>query len=133
MLFKNTDAADFKIESLFENKALATGLIHIPEPACLSLKPSELYTRIKHIAKVRYGYELPESYTGMATMKNFFNKLALLRDLCRKLGIHVSNKDYVLENEMHLIQPRIQAQHAATAEASVSGRKKTKVAQLSDD
>ena len=61
MLFQSSEHVDFKIDSLFENSALAKSLLSIEMPEALKLKPSELYARIRHVAKARYGHDLPES------------------------------------------------------------------------
>ena len=62
MLFKqNQDIQNFSIDELFKDQQIAHGLLHIDRPSALSLKPNDLYHRIKEIAVRRYGYELPQS------------------------------------------------------------------------
>jgi len=51
------------------------------------MRPEELYGRIREIAKVRYGVEMPKRQAEVRCLQMANNKLAILRDLCLKVGI----------------------------------------------
>lgn len=51
----------FSIGELFKDKTVASSLIKLEQPEVLSLKPTQLYEKIKVIAAKRYGYTLPEN------------------------------------------------------------------------
>ncbi len=63
MLFKQSqgDIQNFQIDELFKEKTISQGLITIERPTVLSMKPQDLYQQIKHLAKWRYDFDLPES------------------------------------------------------------------------
>ena len=66
MLFRpQGEVPTFKLEELFKSKDVANSLYLIEQPAALSLKPAELYQRIKEIASKRFGYTLPEKQSEL--------------------------------------------------------------------
>jgi hypothetical protein len=94
------------VEGLFIETGVFKGLLPLENPSVLSLKPSELYAKIRTVAKVRYGLELPEMQTELKCLSHAINKLALIRDICLKLGVRLlshANKDYVLENDIQAV------------------------------
>lgn len=105
MLFKpNQDVPTFVINELFKEDSVSKTILKIDLPSSLSLKPSDLYNRIRDIATKRYGYELPLSQTELKCLQHPNNKIALLRDLCIKLGIKIlshQHKDYILDNDIN--------------------------------
>jgi hypothetical protein len=54
------DLQSFSIDELFKEKSISASLLNIEKPTALSMKPQDLYERIKAIAKWRYQYEMPE-------------------------------------------------------------------------
>lgn len=107
MLFKqNQELQNFSIDELFKDSSIAKGILYIEKPQALSLKPVDLYTKIKELAQKRYGYELPEKQTDLKCLQNQNNKISLLRDLCLKLGIKLlshTDKDYILDNDINVV------------------------------
>lgn len=59
------------------------------------------------MAQIRYGYELPEKQTEIKSLQHPTSKLALLRDICLKLGVKIlaATKDISLDNEQPLPVP----------------------------
>jgi hypothetical protein len=51
---------NFSIDELFKESSIAKGILYIEKPEALSMKPADLYTRIKELALKRYGFELTE-------------------------------------------------------------------------
>ena len=109
MLFRplgSEDSVPFSISELFKNKTVATSLIKLEQPEVLSLKPAQLFEKIRIIAAKRYGYTLPENQTDLKCLASANNKLSLLRDICIKIGIQIlahSHKDYVLDNDPKIL------------------------------
>lgn len=92
MLFKqNQELQNFSIDELFKEKSISSNLYVVERPAALSLKPAELYQRIREVALKRFSYELPELQTDLKCLSHPNYKLSLLRDLCIKLGIKIVN------------------------------------------
>jgi hypothetical protein len=48
------DLQTFSIDELFKEKAISQNLLTIEKPSALSMKPQDLYERIRSIAKWRY-------------------------------------------------------------------------------
>jgi hypothetical protein len=67
MLLKNEGAGvqPFAVEGLFVDQSVFKGLIPLENPEVLSLKPSQLYAKIRVVARQRYGYILPEKQTEL--------------------------------------------------------------------
>lgn len=95
------DIQPFFIDGLFIDTQIFKGLLPLEQPATLSLKPSELYAKLRIIARQRYGYDLPANQSELKCLQNATNKLATLRDICLKLGVKVTNgKDFFLDNDI---------------------------------
>ena len=54
-----TEIQPFAVEGLFIDTAVFKGLLPLDNPAVLQLKPSELYEKIRIVARQRYGLVLP--------------------------------------------------------------------------
>lgn len=111
------------MEGLFIDSGVFKGLLPLETPAVLRLKPSELYSKIRKVAQIRYGYDLPEKQTDIKSLQHPTSKLALLRDICLKLGVKIlaANKDLSLDNEQPVPAPaqpkkRQQPQRPVTVE-----------------
>lgn len=103
---------NFTLDELFKEKSLSTNLFLLQKPTALSLRPQDLYEKIREIALKRYSYQLPESQTDLKCLQHPNYKLSLLRDLCIKLGIKVlshKNKDYILDNDASTLLNRFQS------------------------
>ncbi len=50
----------FAVEGLFIDTSVFKGLLPLEEPAVLKMKPGEFYSKIKEIAEIRYGIQLPK-------------------------------------------------------------------------
>lgn len=105
------DVQPFSINELFLNKDVSQSLLKIEQPELLSMKPSQLYEKIKAIAVQRYQYTLlPEKQVELKCISSATNKYALLRDICIKVGIKIlshSHKDYILENDLKALQTKL--------------------------
>jgi protein TIF31 len=86
----------FDIKSLY-NKNFKNLVEDNKNSKLLKMKPKELYSRITHLVKKRYNYELPQNMVDLEWRKSYNNKIAFLRDFCLKLGLKVHSKDYELE------------------------------------
>ena len=101
LLKQGSDIQPFFIDGLFIDNQIFKGLLPLEQPKALSLKPSELYSVLRIIAKQRYGFELPERQQELKCLSNSINKLATIRDVCLKLGVKIAaGKEYALENEV---------------------------------
>jgi hypothetical protein len=101
-----SEAQPFAVEGLFLDPAVFKGLLPIEEPAILKLKPSEFYEKIREVAQIRYGMELPKRQSELRCLQHANTKLALLRDLCLKVGIKLmshANRDLVLDNDIKVV------------------------------
>ena len=59
-------------------------------PSFLKLTPKDLYDQIREISQVKYGHELPEEPRMIGCLASASYKTALLRDLCKALGIQLN-------------------------------------------
>lgn len=105
MLLKNEGAGvqPFAVEGLFVDQSVFKGLIPLENPEVLSLKPSQLYAKIRVVARQRYGFILPEKQTELRCLQHATNKLAVVRDLCLKLGVKLlshASHDLNLDNDI---------------------------------
>lgn len=97
------DSGDFKIDDLFALPVLSTGLHRTLPPSFLNLAPRDIYEQVKEIAKGKFGHELPSEQKKLACLQTVHSKTALLRDLCKCLGIQLrvdSNKKLLLGNKI---------------------------------
>ena len=56
-------------------------------PAFFNLTPREIYEQVKEIARSKFGHELPAEQKKLNCLQSVAYKTALLRDLCRKIGV----------------------------------------------
>ena len=92
ILFKQgdgiTSAADeFNVTDIFQSSILSTGLHRLVPPHALSMTPEEIYTEIRKIADVRFGYKINENLSEIECLSTVNNKTSLLRDICKSVGI----------------------------------------------
>ena len=74
----------------------------------LSTTPKSLYQQIRTIAEKRYGYQiLPKKQVQLKCLESDTNKMSLLRDICKSIGLtlnfrNASNevKALILTNDM---------------------------------
>jgi hypothetical protein len=100
------DTQPFAVDGLFIDPAVFKGLLPIEEPSILRRKPSEFYAQIRDVARIRYGMELPQRQSELRCLQHANTKLALLRDLCLKVGIKLishANRDFVLDNDLKVV------------------------------
>lgn len=91
----------FHLEGLFSDTAVFKHLLPAAQPAALNLKPSELYTKLRLVARQRYSLALPEKQSDLKCLQNSANKLAVMRDVSLKLGVKLGNtRDFQLENDL---------------------------------
>ena len=115
----------FAVEGLFIDPAIFKGLLPLEEPAILKMKPSEFYTKVRDIANIRYGMELPQKQSELRCLQHSNNKLALLRDICLKIGIKLisrANREFILDNDLNVILD--QASRASNIPSVVSTKKR---------
>jgi hypothetical protein len=108
MLFKQTqEAQQFSIDELFKEHAVSVNLFTIPLPECLTLTPADIYNRIKQIAANRFRYTaLPERQHDLLSLAHSSTKIAILRDLCIKIGIKIRcqiSEEYILDNDLAVL------------------------------
>jgi hypothetical protein len=116
----------FAVDGLFIDMQVFKGLLPIEEPGVLSLKPSEFYARLRIVARQRYGMELPEKQSDIRCLQQGVTKLAVLRDLCLKVGVKLianSNREYVLDNDLKSVLASAMQSNSAQS----GGKKKTVV------
>ena len=80
---------EFVATELFSLPLISTGLYRLYMPNGLKLKPLEIYDEIKQVAKARFGHELPDEMRKLHCLSSPLTKLALLREICLKLGIQI--------------------------------------------
>lgn len=68
--------------------------IKIILPESLYWKPSDAWEQARNIAKARYGHAFPSDMSSVSVLRMPFNRLALLRDLCLSVGIHLIAREY---------------------------------------
>jgi len=78
---------EFKVEDLFSQPVLSNGLHRLIPPSFISIAPREMYEQIKEIAKVKFGHELPSEQKKLGCLQTVHYKTALMRDLCKILGV----------------------------------------------
>ena len=83
------DEEEFKIDEIFSQPVLASGLHRLLPPAFFNLTPRDIYEQVKEIAKAKFGHELPAEQKKLGCLQSVAYKSALLRDLCRTLGIQL--------------------------------------------
>ena len=96
------------------------------EPEVLLTKPAELYAKIRIVAMQRYGMELPAKQSELRCLQHQNNKIALMRDICLKIGVKLiahSGRDYCLENDLQVVlASRAQAQSQMLAQSQTKKR-----------
>jgi hypothetical protein len=80
---------EFNVSDLFSLPIISTGLYRLYTPKGLTLKPSEIYAEVRAIAKARFSYDLPEDSKKLICLASPLNKIALLREICQKVGIQM--------------------------------------------
>jgi hypothetical protein len=71
---------DIALPAQASNRAFSHISIGAPKQAeALNLKPTELWDRVREIAKKRYEFELPTKIDQVVLLKKPFNKYAILR------------------------------------------------------
>ena len=100
------DIQPFAVEGLFLDANVFKGLLQSEEPSVLTMKPKELYEKIRKVALHRYSLELPENQQDLLCLKKANTKLAVLRDICLKVGVKLLaggkdfSREYNLDNEV---------------------------------
>jgi len=93
ILFKQNEAQlnqeEFKVEDLFSQPVISSGLYRMTPPSSLSVTPREIYEQVKEIAKVKFGHELPSEQKKLGCLQSIPYKTALLRDICKILGVQL--------------------------------------------
>lgn len=104
MLLKTSgaDLQPFAVEGLFIDPQVFKGLYHIEEPAVLRQKPAELYEQIRNVALHRYSMVLPANQKDLLCLKKANTKLAVLRDICLKIGVKLVSHEYNLDNDLQV-------------------------------
>lgn len=103
MFNADRDVQPFAVDGLFIDTSVFKGLLPLEEPSVLKLKPREFYAMIRVVAKQRYSMELPERQSDLRCLQHGVTKLAVLRDLCLKVGVKLishANREYVLDNDL---------------------------------
>ena len=108
MLLKTSgaDLQPFAVDGLFIDPEVFKGLYHIEEPATLRQKPAELYDQIRSVALHRYSMELPANQRDLLCLQKANTKLAVLRDICLKIGVKLISREYSLDNDMKYHIPK---------------------------
>jgi hypothetical protein len=98
------DIQPFEIDGLFIDAQIFKGLLPLEEPATLTLKPSELFAKLRIVSRQRYGLELPVRQSELRCLQNATNKLAVLRDVTLKLGVKlICAREFALDNDRALL------------------------------
>lgn len=97
--------------------------------AALKHTPKSIYEQIKQVAQARFNHELPEM-KKLVCLASTSNKLSLLRNLCKAIGIQINAQDkaYQLNNNIK----QVLAHHNALIEEANSKTKKSKASLLSE-
>ena len=91
---------------MFQSSILSNGLHRLLQPSALSVTPDEIYQEIKKIAEVRFGFQCPKKLNDFAWMDSIHYKTALLRDLCKCIGIQLideEKREYLFGNSINCI------------------------------
>lgn len=128
-------ADEFKIDDLFTQPVLSTGLYRFLPPSFLNITPREIYEQVKEIARVKFGHELPGEQKKLACLQTVHSKTALLRDLCKCLGVQLvvdQNKKLLLGNKIKPIVACINEaiQQEMTSAAQNKRKKQTQAVQV---
>jgi len=103
----------FDVDQLFQEKSVSQSLLKIERPEALQLSPSQLYEKIRYVAKKRYSFELPEKQTDLKCLQNANHKISLLRDICIKIGVKIlshTDRDYILDNDANVLLNKLTQQ-----------------------
>lgn len=110
----------FNLQDIFQSQILSQGLHRIVQPPALRLTPRDIYSEIRQIASKRFGYELPAEQRKLSSLSSINNKTALLRDLCKVVGIKIKydpEREFLLGNKTKQIvtyhNDRLQKQQSA--------------------
>lgn len=96
-------------------------------PLGLKIKPAELYDEIKNVAKARFGHDLPEDPKKLNCLSTPVNKLALLKEICQKIGIQLeldSKRTLQLSNNLSEVLANLNAE--LTEDVKDQSKKKKK-------
>ena len=118
----------FAVEGLFIDPAVFKGLLPLEDPAILKMKPSEFYAKIREVSNIRYGMELPQKQSELRCLQHANNKLALLRDVCLKVGIKLishANREFILDNDVKVILDQASAPSNSSSVVSTKKRPPT--------
>ena len=118
ILFKQNEPASseldlFKVDDLFAQPVLSQGLNRLLPPSFLNLTPRDIYEKIKEIASGKYGFDLPAEQKKLSCLQSVSNKTALLRDLCKVIGVQIGcdqKKKFLLGNKIKPIVAYINEQ-----------------------
>ena len=132
ILFKSNElmvsqTEEFNVEDLFSQPVLSNGLHRLMPPTFFSLTPREVYDQIKEIAKVKFGHELPAEQKKLGCLQKVNYKTALLRDLCKVIGIQIvfdQQKKLILGNKIKPIVNSINEQLQHEMAQSLINKKK---------
>ena len=98
-----TDGEEFKVEDLFSQPVLSNGLHRLIPPRFISITPRQIYDEIKEIASVKFNYTLPNEQKKLGCLSTVHYKTALMRDLCKVLGVQLvadERKSFLLGNKI---------------------------------
>jgi hypothetical protein len=74
----------------------------------LHLTPQQLYEKIVNMCQIKFNFALNADQKQLKCLRSTFLKSALLRDLCKAIGVQILQKDsksgFVLGNDLKEIQ-----------------------------
>lgn len=79
-------------------------------PYVLGLKPSQLFMKVQSISDLRFKHQFtkvndhdePASFKNLLVFQSNANKVCILRELCKSLGVTLEAKDYKLDNNYNI-------------------------------
>mmetsp|Transcript_9417 Transcript_9417/g.14410 ORF Transcript_9417/g.14410 Transcript_9417/m.14410 type:complete len:416 (-) Transcript_9417:1117-2364(-) len=120
LLFKSPfeDISQFSSESFFKEPSVYLGVCPTEEVDFASISPKKLYAEIKTIAEKRYSYTLlPKKQAKLRCLETPANKMSLLRDVCKAVGVVLrmksseQYKEMILENDTTKMKEAISKYH----------------------
>ena len=97
------EADEFSVEDLFSQSVLSCGLNRLNTPSFYNITPREIYEQVKEIAQIKFDHELPAEQKKLGCLQSVNYKTALMRDLCRTIGVQITldeSKKLLLGNKI---------------------------------
>ena len=97
------DGEEFKVADLFSQQVLSNGLLRLIPPRFISITPRQIYDEIKEIARIKFDHVLPNEQKKLGCLSTVHYKTALMRDLCKLLGVQLvadERKKFLLGNKI---------------------------------